>query len=143
MAQFYDTRIVFEGSLPAAGATFTTDPVPFNTYADLTVLLNYERGAAGGAINIVTEVSPDNAAGGFTYYAIGESQSAVIVPGANVIINTQRSSHTYTSTSASIENVTLPTQPVVGQWVRFVIRESGVPANPGQCRIVAFLRGNQ
>jgi hypothetical protein len=143
MAQFYDTRLVYEGTLPAAGATFTTDPIAINTYADVTLLLNYERGAAGGAINIVTEVSPDNAAGGFTYFAIGESQSAVIVPGTDVIISTQRSSNTYTSTSANIENVTLPTLPVVGSYVRFVIRESGVPVTPGMCRLTVFLRGNQ
>lgn len=140
MAQFYDIRSAITSiTLPAAGATLTSDSIAINTYAEVTPLVTYTRNGAGGAVNLAIEISVDN----ITFFRIGESQSAAIVAGTDVIVSTQRSSITYTSTAAGAESVTLPTYTVVANYIRVLAKETGAVGTPGKIAVDLYLRGNQ
>lgn len=132
-------RVRVTAALPAAGAWETSAWFPCAGFHWLTLYLEYQRGAAGGAVEFYLlfrpgELTPGLAKGTYrmSVYAVGP-----VVAGADTASLLQRETVTYTSTAAASEGPIFGPLELRGTAEDFavVMRETGVPGNPGDCGI--------
>lgn len=142
MATFYDSKLLFNGTLAAGGVDTIGEWAAINGYTEFTPIIQYTRGGVGGAVTIRVDIANENNPTS-VYYQIGESQAAAIVPGTDATINVQRANIVYTATGATMESVTLPTFTCVGQFMRVRGAESGAIGTPGNLQLTVNMRGNQ
>ena len=125
--------------LEAAGAY---DPTPIrigsNNYNQITFMIAYTRGGAGGAVTFKIEMSND----GTNFYQVSEFSSGTVTAGADVADATQRAEITYQATGATIERFTSPTFTVAANFYRIVCRESGAVGTPGTVLVEFTARGD-
>ena len=124
--------------LPGAGA-YDAAPaeLPCPSFDYVTLYVTYTRAAAGGAVTLRVDFSPDSTGTVWnrkTLYA-----PAVLAAGVDAASLEQRETITYTSTAAGAELSVLGPINLGGtaERIRIACAESGAVGNPGTCEIVA------
>ncbi len=129
-------------ALEAAGAfdpTPTEMPCP---YADwVTFYISYTRGAAGGDMQFIVELSPysEDRAGVEDWFRASLYAAGAVVSAADSLSNLQRNAIEYGSQGAAIENVVygpIALLKTAGR-ARISCAESGAVGTPGTAHIVA------
>lgn len=129
-------RVRATAVLPAAPAVTTSAWFPCSGFHWLTLYLEYEQGAANGAVTFYLlfrpgELTPGLAKGAYrmSAYAVGG-----VAAGADTASLTQREGVTYTSTAAGAEGFIFGPIAIRGTVEDFavVMTESGVPGTPGE-----------
>lgn len=124
-------------ALPAAGA-YDSSPtqISCDTFNELTFLVRYTRGGAGGAVTYKVEFSNDAS----IWYQNSDTEIGDVTAGSDTINLTQRAESSYQATSASAENFTTQTFTVLGNFCRIVMKESGAVGTPGTASCEFYLR---
>jgi len=131
----------------ALGATWDASPLEIQTgqYAHALLYISYTRGAAGGAVDLRIEVSPYStsaeAAGAQEWFRASVYAAGAVAANSDVASAFQRDIITYGAVGATAEHVVYG--PIALNRcvcrMRVACRESGAPATPGTCEIVAHL----
>lgn len=129
-------------ALPAAGA-WDAAPAEFAIagYDLITVYGTYERGGAGGAVDVQAEASPyaaDLVAPAPSWFMQSLLAAGVLAAGADVQSREQREFVTYQATAAGLENFVVGVLRGEGvERIRLRCRESGAVATPGNMTLTA------
>lgn len=132
-------------ALPAAGA-WDAAPLEVDCPYALSVafFVQYERGAAGGAVDLQVEVSPytvDLTAPAISWFNAALYEPANVVAGVDAVSLIQREYVTYTAVGAGVETFVYQIHVAGGiQRVRIAARESGAVGTPGECGITGIIK---
>lgn len=118
-------------TLEAAGAFDTPESVLCLEYDFFTLLIDYERGAAGGAVTWVTEFSLD----GTVWYQSSIYDGGAVAINSDTESNVQREEVTYGGTAAAQEFFVYGPIEIdqFAKYMRVSFAESGQVGNPGEC----------
>lgn len=122
--------------LPAGPGKGVSASIPVDNYEDIIFFVTYTRSGVGGGFLLKIEYSLDN----INWYGAAEYQSAVIVPGTDVVVATQNKTYSYIATGVSAERWASPTISVGGHWMRATIGEAS--AFPGTAEIQFYMKGD-
>jgi hypothetical protein len=118
-------------TLEAAGAFDVSESIPCLEYDYYTLLIDYERGAAGGAVTWKVEFSLD----GTSWYQSSIYDGGAVAVNTDTSSNVQREEFIYGATAAGQEF--FPFGPVeidqFAKWMRVSFAESGEVGSPGEC----------
>jgi len=112
----------------------TSDAVPAAGFDHLMLFLSYERGAAGGEVQLTLEVQ---AAADGNWYQQGAFAVGAVASGSDTVSAIQRQSVRYGATGASAETVAwgpIDLARGIEAW-RVTYIETGDPAHPGDLGI--------
>ena len=136
-------QVVRAAAVLAAAGAFDATPTELYTgdFEFVTLYITYTRGAAGGAVNWLLEVSPRtaDAAGVEDWFQTAILAGGAVAAGADTTSQTQREDIQYTSTAAGAETFVYGPVELRGtvERIRVPCAESGAVGTPGTCHIVA------
>jgi hypothetical protein len=125
-------------ALPGAGAF---DAAPIEMYCPgfdhVTLFVTYTRGAAGGAVTLRPEFSPDSA--GTAWFRMALYDPAIVAAGTDAASLVQRETVAYGATAGGAQTFVFGPIPLSGtiERLRVACAESGVVGTPGTCAILA------
>lgn len=122
--------------LPAGGVW---DIVPTecqcSDFTNVALYCNYQRGAAGGAVDFRIEVSPDLT--GTAWHRLTVQALGIVVPGADIESDVQAQDFSFEPLTGNREYFVYGPIDLGGtvERIRVAAQETGNVANPGSCEI--------
>lgn len=108
--------------------------IPCNQYSKISFLITYE---GNGSLLYKVEWSNDNV----NWYQSSDSQSPVLVAGADTTIQTQRAEIEYTPTGATAESFMSPNFDVGAQFVRISCADGTLDRAQGSASVEYYMCG--
>lgn len=119
------------GALSASGAYSVSEPVLCLEYDYFTLLIDYERQDAAGAVTFYIELSLDKA----TWYRSTIFDGGAVSANSDTTSNIQREAITYGGTDAVQEFFVYGAVEIdqFAKYIRVAFAESGAVSDPGDC----------